>query len=333
MKTTIILIALATIALFALCQADVSLNYPSSLDYVRSLSTPEKTWKAGINKNFVGMSKTDVKKLLGWRKELERKDLDPAPLSPLPESSIPTSFTSSTNWPNCKTIGTIYNQARCGSCWAFGGVEAASDRFCIASKGAINRIYSFAEIVECSNEADGCDGGSASAVWDFIQSPGIVTDTCYPYYIPTCPPAQQPCLNFVDTPNCWSNNTCVDGSNWGKDIATVSSVYGLNSVAAAQTDMMTNGPIEACFDVYEDFLNYKSGVYIYDGTSEFLGGHCIKISGWGVENGQLYWLCNNSWTTSWGDKGYFKIQRGTDMCGIEDDLVAGTPSTSNVASK
>jgi len=301
--------------------------YPSTYENLERITANAKTWEVGYNNNFIGWKKEHVKKILGWKRELERKNLDKNPAINLPDSAVPVNFTSSANWPNCKTIGTIYNQARCGSCWAFGGVEAASDRFCIASNAKINQVYSFGEITECSPEADGCDGGSASAVWDFIQSPGIVTSSCYPYYIPTCAPSQQPCLNFVETPNCWTNNTCDDSTSWNTDIQTVSSVYGLNSISDAQKDIMTYGPIEACFDVYEDFLSYKSGVYIYDGTSELLGGHCIKISGWGVENGQLYWLCNNSWTTYWGDKGYFKIQRGTDMCGIEDDMVAGMPST------
>jgi cathepsin B len=93
------------------------------------------------------------------------------------------------------------------------------------------------------------------------------------------------------------------------------------------TEIMTNGPVEACFSVYADFLNYKTGVYQYDGQSQFLGGHCIKVRGWGVENGTPYWLCNNSWTTTWGDNGQFKILRGSDECGIEDDMVAGMPSS------
>jgi len=282
----------------------------------------------------LGHSIEDVKSYLGWKgKAAERKNLDQSPLSKTNSlnANPPSNFTSSTHWKNCVTIGTIYNQARCGSCWAFGGVEAASDRFCIASKGRINQIFSFAAVTECSDEASGCDGGSASATWDYINNPGIPTDRCYPYYIPTCPPSQQPCEppTFVSTPDCWYNNTCVDGSNWDRSIQTVSSVYGLNSVLDAQNDIMTYGPIEACFDVYEDFLSYKSGVYIYDGTSSLLGGHCVKISGWGVEKGVPYWLVNNSWTTYWGDKGYFKIQRGTDMCGIEDDLVAGLPTVSS----
>lgn len=32
-------------------------------------------------------------------------------------------------------------------------------------------------------------------------------------------------------------------------------------VAQIQTELMTNGPVEVAFDVYEDFLSYKSGTY------------------------------------------------------------------------
>ena len=35
---------------------------------------------------------------------------------------------------------------------------------------------------------------------------------------------------------------------------------------------MTNGPAEAAFTVYEDFPNYKSGVYQH--TSGKVGGSC-----------------------------------------------------------
>jgi cathepsin B len=44
---------------------------------------------------------------------------------------------------------------------------------------------------------------------------------------------------------------------------------------------LTNGPVEASFDVYEDFLTYKAGIY-HHVTGKNLGGHSIKILGWGV---------------------------------------------------
>lgn len=87
---------------------------------------------------------------------------------------------------------------------------------------------------------------------------------------------------------------------------------------------MTHGPVEAAFTVYNDFLTYKSGVYRHT-SGAALGGHAIKIVGWGVENGTPYWLVANSWNEDWGDKGFFKILRGKNECGIEGEIVAGIP--------
>jgi len=97
-----------------------------------------------------------------------------------------------------------------------------------------------------------------------------------------------------------------------------------SSVAAIQKEIMANGPVEGAFTVYADFPSYKSGVYKHV-TGSQLGGHAIKILGWGVENGVDYWLVANSWNNGWGDNGFFKILRGSDECGIEDGVVAGLP--------
>jgi len=60
-------------------------------------------------------------------------------------------------------------------------------------------------------------------------------------------------------------------------------------------------------------------------TGGYLGGHAVKMTGWGVENGTPYWLVANSWNEAWGDHGYFKIIRGKNHCGIEGSGVAGMP--------
>ena len=40
--------------------------------------------------------------------------------------------------------------------------------------------------------------------------------------------------------------------------------YGINSkILQIQLEIMTNGPVEACFSVYEDFLHYKSGTLLH----------------------------------------------------------------------
>ena len=87
---------------------------------------------------------------------------------------------------------------------------------------------------------------------------------------------------------------------------------------------MTNGPISAAFTVFADFLTYTSGVYSHKSGAE-LGGHAVKIYGWGTTaDGVDYWLVANSWNNYWGLNGSFMIVRGSNECGIEDDLVAGT---------
>jgi cathepsin B len=71
------------------------------------------------------------------------------------------------------------------------------------------------------------------------------------------------------------------------------------NVAAIQQDLMTNGPIEVAFDVYEDFFSYKSGVYTHK-TGGLAGGHAVKLVGWGTDpKGGDYWIVANSWGTSW----------------------------------
>lgn len=88
------------------------------------------------------------------------------------------------------------------------------------------------------------------------------------------------------------------------------------------TELSTLGSVEAAFTVYEDFLAYKSGVYQHK-TGQALGGHAVKIIGWGVENGVDYWLVANSWNEDWGDQGFFKIRKGNNECGMESGIVAG----------
>jgi len=85
---------------------------------------------------------------------------------------------------------------------------------------------------------------------------------------------------------------------------------------------MTNGPVEASFSVYEDFETYLTGVYVHK-TGAYLGGHAVKVIGWGVDNGTPYWTVANSWNADWGEKGFFRIIRGVNECGIEASIVAG----------
>jgi len=294
---------------------------------VNRINQGQTSWTAGLNNNFKGWKISHAKKLMGWKPNGSSKRLPRVQYPASNKLKLPDNFDSATQWPSCSTIATIYDQARCGSCWAFGCVEAVSDRFCIHSPNSNQNTPLSFEDETCCGPDDGCEGGDAGDAWTYAQQSGLVTAACSPYTVPTCPEAQEPCLDFVNTPPCVQ--TCSDSETWSTSKHFNQNTYGVNSDQTdIMTEIMTNGPVEACFTVYQDFLAYKSGVYQYDGSSQYLGGHCVKIRGWGVDSsGTPYWLCNNSWTTYWGDSGMFKILRGSDECGIEDDVVAGLPNS------
>ena len=38
----------------------------------------------------------------------------------------------------------------------------------------------------------------------------------------------------------------------------------------------------------------------------------------GVQEGTKYWVIKNSWGTEWGEDGYYRIERGSDHCGVSN---------------
>lgn len=129
---------------------------------------------------------------------------------------------------------------------------------------------------------------------------------CYDYTIPKCAhhvtvDGIAACNDIVQIePTC--NDFCRTNSsiNYESDKRHTSSSYQIEGTNNIKDELMNHGSVTAAFTVYEDFLTYKSGVYQHI-TGDSLGGHAIKIIGWGTEDGVEYWLCVNSWNETWGD--------------------------------
>lgn len=253
-------------------------------------------------------------------------------------ADLPENFDAREQWPDCPTLKEIRDQGSCGSCWAFGAVEAMSDRVCIHSNASIHFRFSAEHLVSCCHTCGfGCSGGFPGSAWSYWVRKGIVSGGpynssigCQPYQIAPCEHhvngTRMPCSGEGKTPHC--ENKCTNDAykvNFKTDKHFGSSSYSVGRHEdQIRLELFKNGPAEGAFTVYEDFVQYKEGVYQHV-TGKALGGHAIKIFGWGVENNVKYWLVANSWNSDWGDHGTFKILRGSDHLGIESQISAGLP--------
>jgi cathepsin B len=333
MRSLIALCVLAVVVVASLDESAPAVNW----NLIRKVNANKKaTWTAGHNKRFDHHTLGEVKRLMGVKKNhitLPRKTFDDDE-----RVALPTSFDARTQWGSmCPSVAEVRDQSDCGSCWAFGAVEAMTDRICINSNGT-SKIHLSAEDMTacCTDCGNGCDGGNPAAAWNYWQQTGVVDGGnyggggCAPYSLPECDHhvvgTRPPCPGQeYPTPNCPS--TCSNGADFPSSKHFGASAYSIDSAPAdIQQEIFQNGPVEVAFSVYEDFLHYRTGVYYYV-SGQMLGGHAVKMLGWGVwpQGSVPYWIVANSWNNDWGNNGFFLIRRGTDECGIEDDVQAGEP--------
>lgn len=317
-------------------------------DLIDAVSSEDgATWVAGRNARFEHATLSDIKLLLGTLQNTDTESFLPH-RAPEKVMDLPDEF----DWrrdsraAQCPSVKEIRDQANCGSCWAFGSVEAMSDRICISSGGKVTTHLSAQDVASCDILGDmGCNGGVPSTVYTYYRTAGIVDggnfgdkSMCYSYQLTPCAhhsvSAKYPnCSDSVPTPRC--ANKCVDnGASWSSSKHRGQGGYSVCKQGSATScaeqmrqEIYQNGPITGMFFVHQSFVSYKSGVYKAGNpiTDPMLGGHAIKIMGYGTENGTPYWLVANSWNEDWGDHGFFKIERGHNQCQIENAIINGGP--------
>lgn len=195
----------------------------------------------------------------------------------------------------------VVNQGACGSCYAFAAASAYSARLCRFNPGSVGNVFvSPQELMDCSN---GCDGGNPITVYENLVKYPTVELWCDPYI-----QKKETCGGVCSTGNSYKAQ---DGS-----VKLVGS-DGASGVLQMQLELVRGGPGVVCFDVYDDFQAYSSGVYVRSAKAKQIGAHAVTLVGFGVEGKVPYWLIQNSWGSNWGMGGFAKIRRGTNECNIE----------------
>ncbi|RZC32964.1 Peptidase C1 domain containing protein, partial [Asbolus verrucosus] len=193
--------------------------------------------------------------------------------------------------------------------------------------GRIRADFSAEDILTCcegdcwGDPKDQCSGGRMDRAWNFLEKFGAVSGgdflTNKVYKIDDfqgCKPYPIEIFKYGKTSGC--RTFCTNGNyplSYRRDKRYVEYVKLMwtGNVEEIQDEIMNNGPVEVAMKVYEDFRFYQSGIYFHT-KGDYVGGHSLKLIGWGVEKDTNYWLGVNSWGSKWGMNGIFKILRGVD---------------------
>lgn len=256
-------------------------------------ANPDKTWEMGIN-HLTDMTPEEQ---LEYYQVMEPQKCS-ATASPRKNivGEIPDSF----DWRDHEMVSPVKDQQKCGSCWTFSTTGAMEAHYKIAHGEEV--LLSEQELVDCPDpevyDTHGCNGGLPSYAFNFIHEFGLETENDYPYRA--------------------HDHTCMFDKT--KERVTTSGPFNLTAGDEQQLKevIATVGPVSVAFQVVSDFMNYKSGVYSSSDCKNTVDdvNHAVLAVGYGTEDGVDYWLVKNSWSETWGDEGYFKIQRGVNMCGI-----------------
>ncbi|CAH8431089.1 unnamed protein product [Heterobilharzia americana] len=244
--------------------------HPLSDELIEYINThPNAGWKAGKTSRFNTIN--DAHLMMGALFEDSSQKAKSRPTINHNDNDIelPKFFDARKHWRHCSSIKTIRDQSACGSCWAFGAVEAMSDRICIHSSSYKSVELSAVNLLSCCTRCGfGCRGGIPGFAWDYWKDEGIVTGGsnkthtgCQPYPFPECVHHSAEHLDpsceteSFSTPECqhYCQNdyqiSYEDDKFYGKTSYNVASEEG-----SIMKEILLNGPVEGAFLFMKTFL-------------------------------------------------------------------------------
>ncbi|XBH93778.1 hypothetical protein VPH35_084649 [Triticum aestivum] len=235
----------------------------------------------------------------------------------LPTDGLPEDF----DWRDHGAVGPVKNQGSCGSCWSFSASGALEGANYLAT-GKME-VLSEQQLVDCDHECDpaepdscdaGCNGGLMTSAFSYLlKSGGLEREKDYPY-------------------------TGKDGTCKFEKSKIAASVQNFSVVAVDEEQIAANlvkyGPLAIGINAayMQTYIGGVSCPYICGRHLD----HGVLLVGYGASGfapsrfkEKPYWIIKNSWGENWGDKGYYKICRGSNVrnkCGV-DSMVSTVSAT------
>lgn len=262
---------------------------------VKEFNSAKKTFKVGINK-FSCYTPSEYQVLLGRLQFPTQSRL-------INTRNFNDDLPDSVDWREKNIVNEIKDQGNCGSCWAFGTVQACESAYALSH----GTLYSCSEqnLIDCVSSCGGCSGGLESTALDHIiktQNGYLISENDYPYaaVVSTCKYDPTKGINQIK-----SYEKGVPGDE----------KYLQKLIAQGVCDISINAN-------YWSFQSYKSGIYDNPDCIGVILNHAVGLVGYGTENGADYWIVRNSWGKSWGEEGYIRMSRNKyDQCGIADSPI------------
>ena len=229
-------------------------------------------------------------------------------ISITPSNDAPESY----DWRDVESYVTaVKDQGSCGSCWAFSTVANLEGLYWKGHK--VSKTFSEQMLVDCDTNDSGCNGGLMDLAFDWLKdNGGIEDDTDYPYKgrKQTC---AQDTSKFV--PNFKVTGYEMLGEASG------------DWYPCEESDMVEflykTGPLSVALNA-TPVQFYSKGILDPSSCSTSGINHAVTLVGYGNESGKDYWILKNSWGSSWGESGYFRLVRGKEACGINYYVITAT---------
>ena len=212
----------------------------------------------------------------------------------------------SIDWRKKNAVTSVKDQGQCGSCWSFSSTGASEGAWAISTGSLID--LSEEQLVECATGIQygsyGCNGGQMEGAFKYLIQNGQCDLSSYPY-------------------------TSGDGKSSSCKSCTKKAHFSSCSDVKPNDQISLKGavsqqPVAVAIEADTRYFQSYSGGIIDSPSCGTTLDHGVLIVGYGEENGKKYWILKNSWSTSWGEQGYFRILR-TDstndpgICGVAMD--------------